>query len=349
MSNYHRVPDAAILESHPEVLPYFYDINSELAARAFYNTSHSPERRGAGLRADYARDLINDKQAVIDAVITAQARGAEIADSHEIIISVWFDDYRRGLKSKYLEYLHSHSRVASAFICGPANFPVARNRKRIDAADNKQAAIDEFRARSKKNVLKALLPFGDGSVIRTDDPNAAVKIESKVETLVAKRNHMKQMNVIVRRYYKKGETKIMPEKHEQCRQELKEYSGHALATIDLMLKPNYMGYVVAFESYELTNLGAQIRRLKVRTDEVKNTQSIIINDEFENGITVDISTDQKICIHFGFIPNEETRGTLKSHAFKWSRGRVAWVRKLTGNAQYDYKHVIKPMLQAIEG
>jgi len=33
-------------------------------------------------------------------------------------------------------------------------------------------------------------------------------------------------------------------------------------------------------------------------------------------------------------PEAEKRALLKSHAFKWSPSRNAWVRQLTGNARY---------------
>lgn len=347
MFDYHGTPEKEMLERHPEIAPYFHDIDRHTSANAFNNTSHSPERRGAGLRASYALELLSDKNNVIAAVAAAQRRGAEIVDYHESILTVWFTGHRAGLKSKYLDYLYSHSRVASSFICGPANFPVARNRKRSDAADRKYEAIGEFRQLSIKRVLKELLPFGDGTSIKSNDPNASSKIQGKIESLETQRDHMKKVNAIVRKYYKHGSPEVTPEQREQCRQELAALTGQPLAAVDTMLKPNYMGRVIPFEPYEFSNLGAEIRRLKTRTEEVEQIQSTTINDEFANGISVDLSDDQKICIHFGFKPDEATRTTLKRHAFKWSRARTAWVRKLTSNAQADYNNQIKPLLQAL--
>lgn len=334
-----NIYDKNRLEESPEIKPYFHDISPDIAAQAYHATSHFPERAGSLIRSDYAKMLLDDKKSVINSVNQAKLKGADIDSAYIIRIESWFIEHRKGLKAKFITYLHSHANVASSFICGPANFPVARNQKRSQWADNHYAAIGEFRKLSKKRILKQLLPFGDGSAIKTNDPKAVKKIDSKVEALEKQRDFMKLCNKTYRKFYKKGQKpEAGTDKYNDC--------VNALAEIGLKtdLTPDYMGESIPFRTWELSNLGANIRRLSKRANEVEQTQSTEINDTFPNGETAIISDDGKIVIEFGYKPDEDTRAVLKRHAFKWSRVRVAWVRKVTANALADYSRSIKPML-----
>lgn len=343
LADYHREPEQSYLNNNPNIEPYFYDIEKELAARAFYNTSHHPERRGASLRASYAASLLEDKQRLAEAVKKAIAQGVEVILSHDVIIDNWFVGHRNTLKAKYLEYINAHSQVASAFITGPANFPTNRNKKRSATADNKSEAIEDYRKLSIKAMLKVLLPWGDGFNIYTNDPNAIEKLKVKLQGLENQREQMKKANVIVRKYYK-NTMAISSQEKDRCEQELRDKTTFDLGTIVSLLVPNCMNKVIAFEPYQLSNLGAEIKRLNTRINDVEQVQSFKINDCFDNGINVSISDDQKILIHFGFKPEEVTRAILKKNAFKWSSKRESWVRKLTANAKASYEQNIKETL-----
>lgn len=335
------------LKESPEIEPFFNDISKNDAAAAFYNTSHLPERAGSLYRCEYALSLLNDKAKVLESVSGSLARGATIEGSSVDIVNSWFDGHRSGLKDKYQAYFNSHSKVASSFIVGPSNFPIARNEKLSQYADNHYAAINEFRKKSIKRILRELMPHGDGNIIRTDDPKASTKINSRVEELEKQRTYMKLVNKVVRKYYKGTDTPVSnSEVYSNCITALAKENVSKSEAIKFLI-PNNMGYVCPFEHYTLTNLGANIRRLKKRVNEVRQVQATTINDVFDNGIEVTISNDQKIVIVFSFKPDDQTRVKLKSCSFKWSRTRVAWVRKLTANAFYAYKNDIKPILEAL--
>jgi len=332
------------LNETPAIKQFFHDIPANIAENAYRNTSHFPERASSIIRADYAKDLLNDKQEILNTIHHAQKRGATIKECYLEQIEIWFQAHRQSVKQKYITYLHSHANVASSFICGPANFPVARMQKRGQWADNHYNNINTYRAFSKKQILKSLLPYGDGHEIKTNDPDANNKIKNKIDALEKQRDTMKAINKTVRKYYKRTDKPAPGDgKYEQCIEALAHY-GYNQATTEKLIKPNYIGYVVPFEPYQLTNLGAEIRRLKQRNADVANVKQTEINDEFKNGETATISDDGKIVIHFGYKPDEKTRTKLKAHAFKWSRTRIAWVRKLTANARADYYNHIKPML-----
>lgn len=347
MYEVYRDPEGVMLREHPEIEPYFKDINPETARQAHMGTSMSPEVRGARLRSDYALNLINAKANLKKRIETAQARGADIPEDWESQLETWFNEFREGLKAVYTTYCHARGRCISAMITGPANFPVSRAQKANNSADSAWEKVVEFGEKSEKRFLKQLMTYGDGSVIKSNDPNASEKLQNKVDELERAREAMKAANVIIRKIFKGGEGD--EEKEKMCVAALKDgplskYSEENI--LQIVQKDCFGGR--GFASYTLQNTGAEIRRLKGRIKEVEATEQVDINDEFDNGVSVCISDDNKIVIDFGFKPDEETRKILKRNAFKWSRGRVAWVRMVTGNALFSYRREIKPMLAALE-
>lgn len=329
----------------PEIEPFFYDISPEQAAAGYHATSHSPERAGSLVRHDYAISLLQDRKTALDALNRAIRNGAELSGDPEQLVDAWFPSHRAGLRSRYMAYISAHSNVASSFICGPANFPVARNQKRIDSADRRHDEIGEFRHKSLKRFLKSALPYGDGTSVQTNDPNAVKKLDTKQVQLEATRDMMKAANKAFRKFYKKTDRpEPGTDKYQACIAALVD-CGLSELQAKKAIEPNFMGHCVPFESYQLTNINAQIKRLASRAEEVEQTQSAQIDDKFPNGETAYISEDGKIVIEFGYKPDEDTRAKLKSKAFKWSRSRVAWVRKATANALADYSSIIKPMLE----
>jgi hypothetical protein len=147
-----------IINDKPQVSDYLFDINQETAERAFRNTSFSPEKRGESVRLEYAKSLLIDKIKVLDEIVRASKRGASIRPDYNAMVDEWFQSHRLKLRDCYTSWLYSHSKVASSFITGPANFPVARNQKLSGYADAKLLAIDEFREKSMKKLLKFVMP-----------------------------------------------------------------------------------------------------------------------------------------------------------------------------------------------
>ncbi|MBN9230959.1 MAG: hypothetical protein J0I93_08920 [Legionella sp.] len=338
-----------LVQRIPHATDLLKDISQSIAERAFNNTSFSPDKRAVNVRIEYVEALLKDKSTVLNEISSAFKRGAEVKQDFDVMVDEWFKSHREKLSNSYNSWLHSHAKVASSFVVGPANFPVARNQKLSNYADAKFTEIAEFRKKSIKNILKFVLPYGDGSSIQTDDPNAGEKIENKIDKLEAQREEMKAINKLIRKYFKDGCPDISPENLAEFKKLLHtEFNLNETQIADL-LKPNYRGKIIGFERWELQNLGANINRYKKRITEVEKTNSKTIDDEFENGIKVTISDDQKICIYFGFKPSEEIRTLLKENSFKFSRNRNnAWVRKFTLNAAYSYEQFIKLKLETFK-
>lgn len=338
-----------LIQRIPHATDLLNDISQSIAERAFYNTSFSPDKRAVNVRIEYVEALLEDKSIVLNEISNASKRGAEVRQDFDVMVNEWFKSHREKLCNGYNSWLHAHAKVASSFVVGPANFPVARNQKLSNYADAKFTAITEFRKKSIKNILKFVLPYGDGSSIQTDDPNAGEKIENKIASLEKQRDEMKAINKLIRKYFKNGSPEISLDNLAEFKNILRTEFKMSEKQIVYLMEPNYAGKIAGFEKWQLQNLGANINRYKKRITEVEKTNSKSIDHKFENGIRVTISDDQKICIYFGFKPSEEIRTLLKEKAFKFSRNRDnAWVRKFTLNAAFSYEHYIKPKIESLE-
>ena len=260
-------------------------------------------------------------------------------------IEPWINEHLLNLTANYNTWLYRLSSTASSAITGPANFPVERQRKKHQSANNAQESIAEYRMKSVKKILNKAIPVGDGSTIRSDDSNAVSKTQQKIAQLEKERETMKDLNKIIRKYFKLGDPNVSEEKKQECIKAIQDKYNYSLSNITSILKPNYVNKVCGYESFVLQNLGQNIRRLKLREKEITNTQQASVDENFETGVAVETSDDRKICIYFDSIPNDDTRTILKRNAFKFSRNRNnAWVRKITANAIADYRRNVRPIL-----
>lgn len=102
-----------------------------------------------------------------------------------------------------------------------------------------------------------------------------------------------------------------------------------------------------YKSWELTNSGAEIRRLKKRLIEVEKAQQGF--EEFTAGnISVTFDFGQ-IQVMFPKKPSEEIRKTIKNYPYslKWSSYSMRWVRKHTGSTGPRYREELKKYLESL--
>ncbi len=162
--------------------------------------------------------------------------------------------------------------------------------------------------------------------ISSDDPQAIEKLKAKLASLQAWQDAMKKLNGILRRHAKADpETRIS-----------------ALVATGLvddarareLVKPDFMGRI-GFAPYQLQNNNANIRRIAQR---IKELEKVADRPEFERsgpGYTYrEDPQENRAMFLFDGKPAKETRDLLKRHGFRWSPTRSAWVRQLTGNAQW---------------
>lgn len=333
--------------SQPEISPFIADLDIEKAINASSGVSQFPERHAAFHIASYAQSMAKIKADLKTAVARANKNGISMPENIDNEIDNEINCFKPKLVSAYYDFFHSLSRCMSTHVTGASNFPVARQQKRHSAADNKQAAISELIQKATKRMIKSLLPNGDGTVIRSDSDNALESLEAKLDKLTKNHELMKKANQVIRSTLKQYDSD-----KEKCINSLMTKCGLSPQQAESLLEPDHMGKC-GFPRYSLTNNSQEIKRIKTRIEvqkqleEHRNEHSSIAR-EFSNGITTELSDDNKIVIYFIDKPSDDVRTTLKRRAFKWSTWRNAWVRKHTLNAERDFECYIVPVLEAIE-
>lgn len=123
------------------------DISQEVAERAFLNTSFDPEKRGETARKDYAYNVNN---------LYAELLPLAKSDAQKDILNVQIERFKNSYRDAFLAYLNSHARVISSMITGSGNFPVARNKKRFAASDNKVDAMMQLTEKARASIIRKL-------------------------------------------------------------------------------------------------------------------------------------------------------------------------------------------------
>lgn len=128
-------------------VPQVSDLSRERGIGAYRWMSHTPERRADGDIAGYIKMVLDFAEALSPYAVT-DAQKAEAAAQTEA--------YRLKLISWEYTLWASKARTASPMITGPANFPVARNNKAMNAEAKKVGAYLEWLPKAKASAIKAV-------------------------------------------------------------------------------------------------------------------------------------------------------------------------------------------------
>ncbi|MGE4370756.1 MAG: DUF3560 domain-containing protein [Burkholderiaceae bacterium] len=169
--------------------------------------------------------------------------------------------------------------------------------------------------------------------ISSDDPQAIEKLKAKISQLQQAHETMTKLNANIRRHAKEDMSARIA----------------ALVATGLigeenarnLLTPDHAGRI-GFAPYQLQNSSANIRRI---ADRIKALEKVADRPETErsgDGYTYrEDPQENRAMFLFDAKPGKETRDVLKRHGFRWSPTRGAWVRQLTGNAQWAARDVIR--------
>ncbi len=108
---------------------------------------------------------------------------------------------------------------------------------------------------------------------------------------------------------------------------------------------------IGIPSYVLTNMGAEIRRLKAKQVSIPKVQagfdSFVVHPSTGEDIGVEL-VDGQIQVEYPWKPCEESRRAVKRLAFKWSSYSKRWVRKHTESTcgEYFRQELIKALAAA---
>ena len=279
----------------------YYPINEEAARRAKEAISFSDYRPGSAT-AEY-------RHYVDQAVEIAERQKKRVEPEYHEKIDQLLDTYARKLAENMNKGYEITARVPSVLIAGPANFPVRAKEKQNAASDRN---MEEFQY--IQGLLDKIRSTGMGG-ISADDPQAVSKLEKKLEKLEASQELMKTVNA----YYRKhGTLDGCPHLTEKGIENLK---ADMASSWHYEKKP--------FQSWQLSNNNAEIRRLKGRIEELtRHKEAAYVGWEFEGG-TVEINRESnRLQIYFEGKPDATVRDELKSNGFRWSPKAEAWQRQL---------------------
>ncbi|MCC5468020.1 DUF3560 domain-containing protein [Pelosinus baikalensis] len=223
---------------------------------------------------------------------------------------------------------HSTARKIGSFI--PFGQPILvghhsekRHRRDIAKIENNMRKAVALTDKAKYYSDKAA-SVGKGG-ISSDDPSAIQKLKEQLQAAERNQEIMKAANKAI----KKGDDAALRK------------LGFTDSQIVELKKPDYMGRV-GYAPFSLTNNNANIRRLKKRIEELENKAKMQPKEIEHEGFTY-CEEDNRCQFIFSDKPDDETRALLKSHAFKWSPSRGAWVRMLNGNGRYAADRVISKL------
>jgi len=280
------------------------DISQELSQSAYQGTSWSPEDRGVSARAEYVAHFNNFHDELYAKVSKVQ---------HEQLKEE-LTRYKEKYLSKIKEQLGRHSSIASTFITGESNFPSRQMNKRNDVYSRKQNELFEWIKKAQK-AIKKRLGIIKSRTISSDDPTAIEKLESKIKRLTNLQDRMKKANKIVRSKKLDKDQKI---------KELEKIEGLSESSVYGLFKPDYMGRI-GFPSFELTNNGANIRRLKERVKKLSEQRSQDTTSEKIHGVEIiDNVEANRLQLFFPNKPSREIIQKLKSNGFRWTPSIGAW-------------------------
>lgn len=288
-------------------------ISYSVAEQAYRGTSFYSEKRA--------------KQAQIQFCNALQADWGIIQSWSTDPVAPYFKRHLGYCAGLYNTWLNARSRCISTMIAGSSNFPVRRAEKANRSEHNRWEDFEAGRAKSLKRIKKELMPYGDGSTIYTDDPDALKKLTKKLNKLVDVHSNMKKANLILRS--DNGvESKL-------------EKLGFSVALIN-KAKEAHKGHGAAFPAYALTNSLANIKQTKQRIEDLEKASKAESLDGviFCGGVVTVDRTVNRIKIDYTEKPDEETRTKLKKKAFKWSPKNGVWQRQITNNAICDTEFLL---------
>lgn len=298
------------------------DIPMSVAVNAFRGTSFSPEKRANSYRNDYAATLASDYEEF--------KRQAERGGTLHLLDDA-FARYRSGYAGCYRAWLHSHSRCVSSMIAGPSNFPVRRAQKWNQAAHNRLEALIHYREKVRRAIIRDLRP--DLRPVMAGDADAIERLAVKLAGMERSQEAMKKANAAIRKHAKAG-----PEAQIVALVEI----GYSPDDAAGMLKPDFAGRI-GFASYSLTNINANIRRVRERLEQLEKMHAMPVKQHQGNGIRIEEDPPaNRVRLFFDGKPDAETRARLKSSGFRWTPSLEAWQGYINGRTIELARELLKP-------
>ena len=155
--------------------------------------------------------------------------------------------------------------------------------------------------------------------IRSDDPQAIEKLTEKLNACQKSQEYMKEAN----KYYRKNGTM----------KGFADLDDAKAEKIDNSIKNSYSWERQPFPQYHLQSNNQEIRRLKMRIEELTRNKEIgFIGWEFDGGKAEPNTDINRLQLFFDEKPSADQRSELKLNGFKWAPSEQEWQRQLNENA-----------------
>ena len=199
-----------------------------------------------------------------------------------------------------------------------------RDRNYRDKIHNNFGKGFELLAEAKELEARAA-NAAKNTAIFSDDPDAAEKIEAKIARLEQRQVMMRQANKLVRKQDRAGLLEM----------------GYTEGAITRLFDPDFCGRI-GYADYQLTNNGANIRRLRERIKAIESEAARPEAAPVEiGGVRIEENKDaNRLQIFFPGKPSAEVRADLKARGFRWAPTEGAWQRQLNNSARYDAQQII---------
>ena len=176
-----------------------------------------------------------------------------------------------------------------------------RHRRDIEKSHNDMRKSIEA-SRQADSLLRRASSAASNTAISSDDPEALTKLKTKLEALESQRESIKRLNGLARA------GKLSDDKNP------KTFDGQRMYPTD---------------SYVLSNLGANIRTVKGRIEQLEKRKGRVARRHERLGHEVVENGDlNRLQLHTPGKPSVEARKWLKSHGFRWARSESAWQRNI---------------------
>ncbi len=213
-----------------------------------------------------------------------------------------------------------------------------RHRRTLQRADDAiRKGVEE--QKKAQHLRERANSVGTGG-ISSDDPDSVVKLQSKLVKMELQREFWKALNIAWRKAKKPA-----PDQKEQW-EAIAESLGVPLEEINeyRLTLARFPYYKAPVPGYALSNLGANIKRVRerIQEQEAKNTE---VYQERDAGIftVIEDPAINRIQIMFPSKPDRETCRTLRRFGWVFSRTNEAWQRRLNDAGRISAQIVEKQL------
>jgi hypothetical protein len=199
-------------------------------------------------------------------------------------------------------------------------------REKIGRAWDRAAEL----SKEAKDLKRRAQAAACNTAIYADARDPIVELDARIAELEANQETMKKANVLIRKSLK-GD--------KEAQKALVDLLGEKeLARI--MNPPE--GYCRGYEQFSLSNNSANIRRLKVRREQLAALKASPRVERMVGEVKVIEDPEiARIQLIFPAKPDEATRGRLKAAGFRWAPSEGAWQRQLNNAGRYAAEQVLK--------